>query len=187
MTVPALAIPIPAGVYGLAELVDLGAHDLVGDLLGGRCPRYQGLDGGGLLGRIEHPGLRRPSLAGRILVDPLGELRRALGVSKLAPGEGVAPPMGEVVPDCGPLLPQRVLLEAAVREPSSVFLLLPVPAHQLCTAGISELPYGCRGLEAVLDVELDRSFPLFKGIHAVFQTPSFGTDFRYHPLRTNSK
>lgn len=70
--------------------------------------------------------------------------------------------MGEAVPDRGPLLLQSVMLEAAVREPSSVLLPLPVPAHQLCAAGISELPYGCRGLEAVLDAGLDRSFPLFK-------------------------
>ena len=93
--------------------------------------------------------------------------------------------MGEVVPGRGPLLLRRVLLEAAVREPSSVFLPLPVPAHQLCAAGISELPYGCRGPEAVLDVELDRSFPLFKGIRAILQTSSFGTDFRYHPQTEN--
>ena len=61
------------------------------------------------------------------------------------------------------------------------FLPLPVPARQLCAPGISKLPYGCRGLEPVLDVEIGRSFPLFKGIHAVLQTSSFGTDFQYHP------
>ena len=116
--------------------------------------------------------------------------RRALPctwASKLAPGEGVAPPMGGVVPDRGPLLLRRVLPEAAVREPSSVFLPLPVPARQLCAAGIPELPYGCRGLEAVLDAGLDRSFPPFEGIHAVLQTSSFGTDFRYHPLLLSGK
>lgn len=122
------------------------------------------------------------SLAGRVLVDPLGELRRALGIFRLAPGEVVAPPMGEAVHDRGPLLLQRALPEAAVREPSPVFLPLPVPAHQLCAAGIPELPYGCRGLETVLDAELGRSFPLFRGVYAVLQTPSSGTDFRYHPL-----
>lgn len=157
------------------------ASCLVGDLPGGRCPRCRGLDGGGPLGCAEHPGLRRPSLAGRVPVGPLGELRRALGVSRLASGEGVAPPMSGAVPGRGPLLLRHVLLEAEVCEPSPAFLPLPVSAHQLCAAGISELPYGCRGLESVIDVELDRSFPLFRGIHAILQTPSFGTDFRYHP------
>lgn len=89
--------------------------------------------------------------------------------------------MGEAVPDRGPLLLQRALPEATVREPSSVSLPLPAPPLQLCATGISELPYGCHGLEAVLDVEPGRSFPLFKGIHAILQTPSFGTDYRYHP------
>ena len=141
-------------------LVERGSRTAyqVGGLLGGRCPRCQGLDGSGPLRRVEHPGLRRPSLAGRVLVGPLGELRRALGVSKLAPGGGVAPPMGEVMPDRGPLLPRRAVLEAAVREPSSVFLPLPVPARQLRAAGISELPYGCRGPEVILDAGLDRPF-----------------------------
>lgn len=144
-------------------------------------PRCQGPGGSGLLGRAERPGLRRPSLAGRVPVGPLGELRRALGVSRLAPGEGVAPPMGEAVPDRGPLLLQRAVLEAAVREPSSVFLPLPVPARQLCAAGISELPYGCRGPETVPDAGLDRPFPLFEGARAILQASSFGMDFRYHP------
>ena len=106
--------------------------------------------------------LRRPSLAGCMPAGPLGGLCRALGASRLAPGEGVAPPMGEAVPGRGPLLLQRALPEAAVREPSSVLLPLPVPARQLCAAGISGLPHGCRGLEAVPDAGLDRSFPLFK-------------------------
>lgn len=93
--------------------------------------------------------------------------------------------MGGVVPDRGPLLLQRAVLEAAVREPSSVFLPLPVPARQLCAAGISELPYGCRGPETVPDAGLDRPFPLFEGARAILQTSSFGTDFRHHPQTAN--
>lgn len=57
---------------------------------------------------------------------------------------------------------------------------LTVPA-----AGIFEFPYGCRCFEAVLDLELDRSRPLLKGVHVILQTPSFGTDFRYHPPLVN--
>ena len=61
----------------------------------------------------------------------------------------------------------------------------PVPGCELDAGRIAQLSYRRRRLEAVLDVELDRPGPLFKGVHAILQASSLGTDFRYHPQPAN--
>ena len=114
---------------------------------------------------------------------PVGKLLVALGVPQLAPRVGVAAAVLQVVVDGGPPLLRRVRLggPAPLVERAPGLEPFPVPGCELDAGWIAQLPYRRRRLEAVLDVELDRSSPLFKGIHAILQTSSFGTDFRYHP------
>lgn len=131
----------------------------------------------------EGPGLGRPALARRQLFDPVGKLLVALGVPQLAPRAGVAAAVLQVVVDGGPLLLRRVRLggPAPLVERAPGLEPFPVPGCELDAGWIAQLPYRRRRLEAVLDVEPDRPGPLFKGVHAILQASSFGTDFRYHP------
>lgn len=111
----------------------------------------------------EGPGLGRPALAGRQPFDPVGKLLAALGVPQLAPRVGVAAAVLQVVVDGGPLLLRRVRLggPAPLVERAPGLEPFPVPGCELDAGRISELPYGRRRLEAVLDAGLDRSSPLF--------------------------
>lgn len=164
-----------------------GRAGLVRDLPCAPGPPDERRRGALLLLEGEGPGLGRPALARRQLFDPVGKLLVALGVPQLAPRVGVAAAVLQVVVDGGPLLLRRVRLggPAPLVERAPGLEPFPVPGCELDAGWIAQLP--CRRrLEAVLDAGLDRPGPLLEGAHAILQTSSFGTDFRYHPLRITS-
>lgn len=143
------------------------------------CDRCSNSDANGAHIVVRH--LRSPHCASTcMLVDSLGKLCRALGISRLALDESVVPPMCEVVPGCGTLLlPSNVRgcdPRACLRSSANFCTSSPV----VCDWDI-QLPYGCHGFEATLDAKPGGLGLLLSTVQLAFQTLPFGTDFQYHP------
>jgi hypothetical protein len=83
--------------------------------------------------------------------------------------------------DGNALLFVAVALIPVLAELAIVFFVISIPSKKLDPAWIANfIDYGSTAL-VVSDIQLDCSLFVFKGIHLVPPSVSFGTDFRYHP------